>query len=102
MLDIGFLEQVLLDLPVAGGIENLFLDHRVDGELEADLPRELLLAALALRLFEFLEQLLDSAVVLFQQRDRVLRFGLGHEFRVLLLQRRNQRGRSDVPAAYAP
>ena len=49
MLDIGFLQQVLLDLAFAGRIEDLFLDLRVDGELEADLPRQLLLAAVALR-----------------------------------------------------
>ena len=49
MLDIAFLEQVLVDRAFARRIENLFLDLGVDGELEADLLRQLLLAAVALR-----------------------------------------------------
>ena len=72
MLDIAFLEHVLVDLALAGRVENLFLDLGVDGELEADLLRQLLLAAVALRVFEFLEQLLDRAMILLEQRDRVL------------------------------
>ena len=49
VLDIGFLEQILLDLAFAGRIENLFLDLGVDRKLEADLRAQLLLAALAFR-----------------------------------------------------
>ena len=43
MLDIGLLEQILLDLAVARRVEDLFLDLGVDPELQADLLGELLL-----------------------------------------------------------
>ena len=71
MLDIAFLEQILVDLALAGRIENLLLDRRVDRQLEADLLGDPLLAAVAAGLLELLEQFLDLAVVGFQQRDRV-------------------------------
>jgi hypothetical protein len=72
MFDIAFLQQVLIDLAFAGRIENLFLDLRVDGQLETDLLGELLLAAVAASLLELLKQLLNRAVILLQERNRVL------------------------------
>jgi hypothetical protein len=47
MLDIGFLEQIFFDLALAGRVEDLFLDLGVDGQLHADLQRDLLLLAAA-------------------------------------------------------
>jgi hypothetical protein len=47
MLDIGFLEQIFLDLAFASRVENFFLDLGVDGQLHADLQRDLLLLAVA-------------------------------------------------------
>ena len=78
MLDIGFLEQVLVDLAFAGRIENLLLDLGVDRQFKADLLGQLLLAAIAARLFEFGEQILDRAMVLLEQRDGVQFRVFGH------------------------
>jgi hypothetical protein len=79
MLDIAFLEQVFFHRNLASGVENLLLDLGMDGKLEADFARQLFLAAVAFRVLELLEQLFDLAVVFLQQRDRVLRLGLGHD-----------------------
>ena len=78
MLDEAFLQQVLVYLAFDRGVENLLLDDRVDRQLLADLERELFLAAVALRLFELLEQLLDLAVIFLEERDGILGFGTGH------------------------
>src|SRR3954447_14534824 len=82
----GFLEQVLVDLAVASRVKNFFLDLGMDRKLEADPLRKLLLASFALRIFEFLEELLDGAVIFLQQRDRILGLGLSHEQVLPLLQ----------------
>ena len=60
VLDIGFLELVLVDLALAGRVEDLLLDLGVDGELQADLLGELLLAAVALGCFESLNSFSTS------------------------------------------
>ncbi len=72
MLDEALLEQILFDLALASRVENLFLDRGVNRQFHADLPRQFLFAAVALGAFEFLEQLLDGAVIVLQQSDRVL------------------------------
>ena len=72
MLDIAFLELVLLDRAFACRIEDRLFDIGMDGQLEADLVRQLLLASVALGAFEFLEQLLDVTMILFEKRDCVL------------------------------
>ena len=73
MLDIAFLEQVLVDLAFAGRIENLFLDLRRGPTARGRSRRaSFCLRPSPLRFLEFLEQLLDLAVILLQQRDRVL------------------------------
>src|SRR5215217_4324768 len=77
MLDIGFLEQVLLDGALAGRVEDLFLDDRVHGQLGCDLQHQLLLALGALGVLVGRKQLLDLAVIGFQERDGVHVFGFG-------------------------
>jgi hypothetical protein len=69
----------------------------VDGQLATDLPGKLFLAAIAARLGELLEELLDLVMVFFQKRDRV-RFRFGH--RKFLLDGRNRLVLTDVPEAY--
>ena len=98
MFDIGFLEQILVDLAFAGRIENLFLDLGVDRQLEADLLRELPLAAVAAGLLELLEQFLDLAVILLEQRDRVLLFS-AMTLTPCLVCERNQLAAPDVPGS---
>ena len=71
MLDIALLEQILVDGPFARGVENLLLQHGMNRQLETDLARQPFLAPVALCTFKFFEQLLDLAVVLLQQCDRV-------------------------------
>src|SRR6185437_2035753 len=61
MLDEAFLELVFVDRSFARRIEDLLFELEVNGEAEADLVRQLLFAAVALRLLELLEQLLDLA-----------------------------------------
>ena len=79
MLDIGFLEQVLvLDLVLAGRVEDLLLDHGVDRQLGADLLDQRLLALFVARLLELLEQVLDLAMVFLEQGDGVGLFAAGH------------------------
>src|SRR5687768_15314046 len=51
----------------------------MDRQLEADLCRQLLLAAVAARLFELGEQFLNRAMVLLEQRDRVHLLGFRHD-----------------------
>ena len=97
MLDIGFLEQVLVDLAFARRIENLFFDLGVDRKLETDLFGELALALIAVRLFELLEQLLDRAMISLQQRNRVLVLALGHTLTPSGFGPRNQWPLSVVP-----
>ena len=72
MLDIGFLQQIFLDLALARRIEDLFLDRRVDGQFHADFLGDLLLLAVAARFFERGEQFLDLAMVGFEQCNGVL------------------------------
>ena len=72
MFDVAFLQQVFLNLSFAGRIEDLLFDLRVYGQLQANLLGELLLAAVAARFLELLEQLLNRAVVLLQESDCVL------------------------------
>ncbi len=84
MLDIGFLEQILIDLALAGRVKNLFLDLGVDRQIQADLLGQRPLAAISARLLEILEQLLDGAMVCFEERNCVLRLGLGHSAHSLL------------------
>ncbi len=43
MLDIGFIEQVIFDFTVAGGIEDFFLDGGVDGQFRTDLLHQVAL-----------------------------------------------------------
>src|SRR5215213_4452957 len=88
MLDVAFLEQLFLDLALARRIENLLLDRGMDRKLEANLRRKALLAPVAARILERLEQFLDRAVVVFQKRDRVARLGLGHWYAPSVLRRK--------------
>ncbi len=78
MLDVGFRQQVLFRLALAGRVEDLLLDDGVDRQLGADLPGELLLLRLALGGLELLEKLLDLAVVGLEQGDGVGLIGSGH------------------------
>ncbi len=78
MLDIGFVQRVILYFPPESRVENFLLDHRVDLQLRADLMSDFLLAVRSLRLFELLEQLLDLAMICFQQGNRVGKLSLGH------------------------
>jgi hypothetical protein len=72
VLNVAFLKQILVDLALAGGIENLFLDLRMDRQLEADFLGQRLLAPVAARFLELGEQFFDGAVVGLEQRDRIL------------------------------
>ncbi len=85
LLDLGdeLLRGVVLDLGLVvrvrvvgrleeGGIEDLFLDERVDLERAADVVGELRLAFLLARLLELGEPLLDLPVVGLEEGDRIL------------------------------
>jgi hypothetical protein len=80
MLDDGFIEQIVLDLAADGRIENLLLDHGMDLQLGADLPRQLLLARRTFRLGECGEELLHLAMVRLQHGDGVGKVLLEHGF----------------------
>jgi nicotinamide-nucleotide amidase len=71
MLDDRLVEIVVVDLAAQRRVEQLLLDHRVDLEFGADLPRQLLLGAVAARFLELLEQRLDLAMILGEQLGRV-------------------------------
>ncbi len=79
MFDLGLVQQVVavivLERVARGGIEDLFLDGRVDGQLGADVLGELLaqivLAIVVDQLLVGLEQRLHFLVVIGQQLDRV-------------------------------
>ncbi len=73
VLDLRFVQLVMLDaFLAAGGIEDLLFDNRMGGERRRDLPDQLLALLAALVFPELAEQLLDLAVVGFQQLYRVL------------------------------
>ena len=82
MLDIGLFKRVSLDLAFERGIENLFLDERVDFELGANLVGQRLLAVCGFGTLELLEQILDLAVIGLQQGDSTLVGGHGKFLRV--------------------
>ncbi len=77
MLDIGFVQQVFLDLALAGRVEDFLFNRGMHHQLGADLFGQGLLHRVALGLFELLEQVLDLAMVGLEQGDGVGFFGLG-------------------------
>jgi hypothetical protein len=78
MLDIGFLDHVLFDLALAGGIEDFLFDDGVNRQLGADLGHQPLLLLGALGCLELGEQVLDLAMIGFQEGDCVGGGGDGH------------------------
>src|SRR3569832_2512867 len=96
MLDLSFVEQVLIIHGIArGGIEDFFLDLRMDGELGAYHGDELLPTLLVFFLFqllEILEELLNLFVVFGQKRDGVLALRGGAGRRAGRRGRRRGRG----------
>src|SRR5690606_10769809 len=79
----GFPIEVIFDFAVEGGVKDLFLDLRVDFQLVANLLRDLPLAVLAAGILELLEQVLDFAMVVLEQSDRVGKLLFGHDMCLL-------------------
>ena len=71
MLDIGFVHLILFDGLLACRIEDFLLDRGMHHQLGADLLRQRGFPLRTLGGFELLEQVLDLAMVGFQEGDRV-------------------------------
>jgi hypothetical protein len=78
MFDKGFLEQILVNLALAGRVEDFLLDLGVDRQLEANLGNERLLAPFPTGFFELGEEVLDRAVILLKQRHCIFCFCFRH------------------------
>ena len=77
VLDFRFIKQIVVfDRAARGGVEDFLFDLRVHRQRRADLRGEFLLFLFIVGLFEFLEPLLDFAMVGLQQFQRIERFGV--------------------------